>query len=84
MGMGMLYLPTMNWIPLQKAADILGVHRNTARRWGDEGKLKMKREKVFGFRTFDEDECKSIAKKIPPEWTRDHSKIDIAKKSLKK
>lgn len=80
----MLYVESMKPITTKQATDILGVHKYTLYDWGKKGKIKMKRDKILGYRTFDKDEIMALAKKMPKEWKKGASKIDVAKKALKK
>lgn len=52
------------FITIKEAAEILGVSRDTLRRWDKAGKLKTKRHPMNNFRIYDPVEVEALRKAI--------------------
>ena len=52
------------FITIKEAAEILGVSRDTLRRWDKAGKLKTKRHPMNNFRIYDPTEVEALRKAI--------------------
>lgn len=49
-----------NFITIFKASKILGVSKGTLRKWESEGKIKVLRHPVNGYRLFDEEKLREL------------------------
>ena len=53
-----------DFITIKEAAEILGVSRDTLRRWDKAGKLKTRRHPMNNFRIYDPAEVEALRKAI--------------------
>jgi site-specific DNA-methyltransferase (adenine-specific) len=51
-------------ITIKKAAEILGVHPDTLRRWDNTGKLKTRRHPINNYRVYKLKDVENLRKKI--------------------
>lgn len=63
----------------KEAIEVLGIDRKTLFKWGDQGKVRVKRDKIFKYRIFDYDQIMKIAEKMPKKWSRGYSKLEKKK-----
>ena len=63
----------MRYLGVRQAADALGVHENTIRRWVDQGILSAARLPGSGYRRFDPAEIENVRRGMIRRLERDHA-----------
>jgi excisionase family DNA binding protein len=68
----------MKYLGVRQAADALGVHENTIRRWVDQGILSAARLPGSNYRRFDPAEIDKVRRGMVGRLERDHATDTVA------